>query len=100
MGNTVGDKASSMSRQDLTKQWDIQWETQWEKKWETKWETKPDPCRDKISQSSRRYSERKNGGQSRIYVVTTSHRAVGHTVGGIVRDKVEDTVGDKARSMS
>ena len=62
---------------------------------ETKWETKPDPCRDKISQSSRRHSGKKSGRQSgrqsQIHVVTRSHRAVGDTLG--------ETVGDKARSM-
>ena len=65
-------------------------------------ETRPDPCRDKISQSSGRHP----GRQSQIHVVTRSHtdRAVGNTVGDtvgdIVGDKVEDKVGDKTRSMS
>ena len=59
-------------------------DTKLETKWETKLETKPDPCRDKISQSS----ERHPGRQSQIHVVTRSHRAVG------------DKVGDKAQSMS
>ena len=46
---------------------------------ERRWGTRPHPCRDKISQSTRR---RKQGGrQSRIHVVTRSHRALGDRVG-------------------
>ena len=68
-GRRRGDKAKSMSGQDLTEHWETQWQA--------KWETKPDPCRDNISQSSGRRSGRQSGRQNLIHVLTRSYRAVG-----------------------